>query len=217
MEFPVYEFKEKVADAMVHAVALLAAVIGVTVLLIMIAQTGDGGAMAAGAIFGAGLLACFSMSACYHIVEPARWKAVLRRADHAAIYLMIAGAYTPIAAIVIGGSVGWALLSFVWLMALIGIGLNIALPQIFERAPVALYLMIGWALLGAGDSLIQSMSVVGLWLIVASGTVFTLGVLVFQWARLPFHNAIWHGFVLVGSAFLYAAIFVELTGAAPHH
>jgi hemolysin III len=136
---------------------------------------------------------------------------VLRRADHAAIYLMIAGAYTPIAAIVIGGQVGWALLSFVWIMALIGVGLNIALPHVFKRAPVALYLMIGWALIGAAESLILSMSSTGLWLIAACGAVFTLGLLVFQWARLPFHNAIWHVFVLVGSALLYAAIFVELT------
>ena len=135
MDFPVYTFREKVADAMVHLIGVLATVIGVTILVVMIALNGNEEAMIAGAVFGCGMLASFTMSACYNIIEIRDWKAVLKRADHAAIYLMIAGAYTPIAGVVIGGIVGWSLLTFVWSLALLGVFLNIALPEKFKKAP----------------------------------------------------------------------------------
>ena len=114
MYFPTYTFREKVADALVHAIGVLACIIGVSILMVMTALNGNNEAMIAGAIFGCGMLASFTMSAAYNIIEIKDWKAVLKRADHAAIYLMIAGAYTPIAAVVIGGEVGWSLLAFVW-------------------------------------------------------------------------------------------------------
>ena len=129
MDFPIYEFREKVADALVHAIGVLATVIGVSILMVMTALNGNHDAMIAGAIFGCGMLASFTMSAAYNIVEIRDWKAVLKRADHAAIYLMIAGAYTPIAGVVIGGQVGWSLLAFVWTLALLGVFMNIALPE----------------------------------------------------------------------------------------
>ena len=166
--------------------------------------------MVACGIFGAGMLASFVMSAAYNIVQIPSWKAILKRADHAAIYMMIAGAYTPIAGIVIGGEVGWALLGFVWVLALMGVVLNIALPSTFRKAPTALYLLIGWALLGAFDSFVTNMSDQGLYLMTGCAILYSLGVVFFRWEKLRFQNAIWHLFVLTASAFLYAAIFTEL-------
>ncbi|MEM7267652.1 MAG: hemolysin III family protein [Pseudomonadota bacterium] len=211
MYFPTYTFREKVADALVHAIGVLACIIGVSILMVMTALNGNNDAMIAGAIFGCGMLASFTMSAAYNIIEIKDWKAVLKRADHAAIYLMIAGAYTPIAAVVIGGEVGWSLLAFVWTLALLGVFMNIALPEKFKKAPVALYLLIGWALIGAADSFVTNMSELGLYLMAGCAALYMSGVFFFKWESLPFQNAIWHIFVLVASGFLYAAIYVELT------
>ncbi len=211
MEFPVYEFREKVADALIHAIGVLAAIVGVSILMSMTALYGNNETMIAGAVFGCGLLASFTMSAAHNIVEIKDWKAVLKRADHAAIYLLIAGTYTPFAWIVVGGQIGFALLGFVWVAAIAGVVLNVALPEHFRKAPIVLFLMIGWALIGAADSLLTNLSKPSLYLIAACAWLFTTGLFFLRWEALPFQNAIWRLFVLVATGCLYAAIFIELT------
>lgn len=211
MEFPVYEFREKVAEALVHSIRVLAAVIGVTILIVMTALNGDDDAMIAGAVLGVGLLASFTSSAAHNNVELPDWRAVLKRADHAGVYLLIAGAYTPIAAVFIGDQVGWSVLAFVWVTAIAAIILNVALPERFNRAPIVLYLMIGWALIGASDSAVSAMSREGLSYIIYCAVALSTGLIFARWDALPFQNAIWHVFVLGAISFLYAAIFVELT------
>lgn len=211
MDLPGYEFREKVADALVHTIAVLTAIVGVSILLVMTALKGDGSAMIAGAIFGCGLLASFTMSAAHDIVDIKAWKAVLKRADHAAIYLLIASAYTPFAWIVVGGQIGFALLAFVWIAAIVGVVLNVALPESFRKAPVVLFLMIGWALIGAADSLLTNLSKPGLYMLITCAWLFSIGLLFLRWEALPFQNAIWRIFVLVATGCLYTAVFIELT------
>lgn len=211
MGLPGYEFREKVADALVHTIGVLAAIVGVSILLVMTALKGDGDAMIASAVFGCGLLASFTMSAAHDIVDLDNWKAVLKRADQAAIYLLIAGAYTPFAWVVVGGQIGFALLAFVWVAAVIGVILNIALPDRFRKAPVVLFLMIGWALIGAADSLLTNVSKRGLYMMITCAWLLSVGMLFLRWESLPFQNAIWRIFVLVAIGCLYTAVFIELT------
>lgn len=211
MDLPGFEFREKVADALVHTIGVLAAIVGVSILMVMTALNGDSNAMIAGAIFGCGLLASFTMSAAHDIVDIKAWKAVLRRADHAAIYLLIACAYTPFAWLVVGGQTGFALLAFVWIAAVAGVILNVALPERFRKAPVVLFLMIGWALIGAADSLLTNLSKPGLYLIITCAWAFSVGLLFLRWEALPFQNAIWRLFVLIATGCLYSAVFIELT------
>lgn len=199
------------ADALVHTIGVLAAIVGVSILLVMTALKGDGSAMIAGAIFGCGLLASFTMSAAHDVVGIKAWKAALKRADHAAIYLLIAGAYTPFAWIVVGGQIGFALLAFVWIAAIAGVILNVALPESFRKAPVALFLMIGWALIGTADSLLTNLSKPGLYMIITCAWSFSIGLIFLRWEALPFQNAIWRIFVLVATGCLYTAVFIELT------
>lgn len=206
-----YDFREKVADALVHAIGVLAAIVGVSILLVMTALNGDSSAMIAGAVFGCGLLASFTMSAAHDIVDIKAWKTVLKRADRAAIYLLIAGAYTPFAWIVVGGQVGFSLLAFVWVAAIAGVILNVALPENFRKAPVVLFLMIGWALIGAADSLLTNLSKPGLYMVVICAWLLSIGLLFLRWDALPFQNAIWRLFVLVATGCLYAAVLIELT------
>ncbi len=211
MLLPGFEFREKVADALVHTIGVLAAIVGVSILIMATSLNGDASAMLAAAIFGCGLLASFAMSAAHDIVDIEAWKAVLKRAHHAAIYLLIAGAYTPFAWIVVGGQIGFALLAFVWIAAIAGVILNVALPESFRKAPVVLFLMIGWALIGAADSLLTNLSKPGLYMIIGCAWSFSIGLLFLRWESLPFQNAIWRIFVLVSTGCLYAAVFIELT------
>lgn len=211
MDVTGYEFREKVAEALVHTIGVFAATVAISILMVMTALNGDGNAMIAGAVFGFGVLASFAMSAAHDIVDIKAWKAVLKRADHAAIYLLIAGAYTPFAWIVVGGQAGFALLAFVWSAALAGVILNVALPRNFRKAPVVLFLMIGWALVGAADSLLTNLSKPGLYMVITCAWLLSVGLLFLRWESLPFQNAIWRLFVLVATGCLYSAVFIELT------
>jgi hemolysin III len=157
-------------------------------------------------VYGAGLVAMFACSAGYHLIRKARAKEIFRRLDHAAIFVMIAGTYTPFALLNMGGAWGIGLLSAVWAIALIGVVMKLALPRIFERLSVPLYLAQGWAVLVAIKPLVAAVPTLALVLIGVGGVLYTIGVLFHLWDRLPYHNAIWHGFVLVAAGVHYAAI-----------
>ncbi len=165
------------------------------------------------ALYGMGLLAMFGFSAGYNMVDRPDWKQILRRFDHAAIFLMIAGTYTPIMLIGVGGARGYALLALVWAVALMGVALKLAAPRRFERISVVLYLALGWSILAVMEPLISALSVPALVLIVIGGVVYSFGVAFLVWRRLPYHNAIWHGFVLVAAGCHYAAV-LDVAGLA---
>jgi hemolysin III len=137
-------------------------------------------------------------------VSPTKW--VLRRFDHSAIYLLIAGTYTPFLAQMksVLASVGLGV--GVWLSALIGIALKLALPGRFDRLAVALCLLLGWSGVIAYDSLAYALPSKSLWLLAIGGMLYSLGALFHVWHSLRFHNAIWHGFVLLAASCHYSAV-----------
>jgi hemolysin III len=166
------------------------------------------------AIYGLALVATFSCSAGYHLIVRPKPKEVFRRLDHAAIFLMIAGTYTPFILIKVNNSWGLALLAVVWAMAAIGIAIKLLAPRFLEGLSTALYLVQGWAVLAAWQPLMSALSGVVLTLLMVGGVLYTVGVVFHLWDRLPYQNAIWHGFVLTAASCHYAAVMV-IVGANP--
>ena len=206
-----YSPNERFVDAIVHIISVVFSIAGVSALVTMSAIYNDAATIASIAIYGAGLITVFITSAAYHMINAPAWKNWLRRLDHAAIFIKIAGTYTPFAVVSIGGGWGVALLSVVWAIAVIGAPLKLFAPEKIERVAIALYLLQGWMLLLAIGPL--NLSNAALALIFIGGACYTIGVVFHLWERLPFHNAIWHGFVLAGSGCMYAAVLTGITFA----
>lgn len=156
-------------------------------------------------VYSIGLIGMFGASAAYNLVSHVGVKEILRRLDHASIFVMIAGSYTPFA-LVVGGRAGHMLLAAVWAIAAVGVVIKLRYPRRFDRLSVLLYLSQGWIVLLALDSITAALSNRALSLLVAGGVVYTVGVAFHLMERLLFHNVIWHIFVLGGAACQFVAI-----------
>jgi hemolysin III len=210
----VYSRAERLSDAAVHAVGLVVALVAVPVLVTLCAVwIGDATTLIAALVYGISLIAMLVCSAMYNIAPLPDWKDFLRRMDQSAIYVKIAGSYTPFA-VLTGTHMGY-FLTGIWGAALAGASLILFGPVRLRRPSLVLYLAIGWAGLVAGQPMMAGLTPLGFALIVAAGTVYTAGVIFYLWEELPFHNTIWHVFVFAASFVLYAAVMVELWDRAP--
>jgi hemolysin III len=203
---PLENRSESRVDAMVHVVGMTFG-LAACVTLAIVALPGAGSTVLVSlAVYGAGLLAMLGCSALYNIAGHGPRKALWRRLDHAAIFVMIAGTYTPFAAIAIGGAWGRGLLVFVWTVAAAGVLLKLLQPGRLETLSIATYLLLGWTILVAIDHLIAAVSVPAFVLLAAGGVLYSVGILFYRWDRLPYNRAVWHGFVLTAAACQYFAI-----------
>lgn len=207
---PKYTIRERVADGCIHIVGVTASLVALTALLIIGVKSQTTLWVVSLTIYGLALVATFSCSAGYHlVVRPPKLKEVLRRLDHAAIFLMIAGTYTPFILIKMNTSWGLGLLAVVWTVAAIGIVIKLFAPRFLDGLSTALYLVQGWAVIAAWEPLMSAMPGRVLTLLVAGGVLYTIGVVFHLWERLPYQNAIWHGFVLsAANCHFTAVIFV---------
>jgi len=155
-DFPSYSQRERVADGCIHVLGVTASLVGLTALLVIGIRSQLLPWVLSLTIYGLALVATFSFSAGYHLVARPRVKEVLRRLDHAAIFLMIAGTYTPFILIKMQTPWGFALLAVVWTMAAIGIAIKLFLPRFLDGLSTALYLVQGWAVLAAWEKPIQT-------------------------------------------------------------
>jgi hemolysin III len=206
--FPQYTMRERVADGCIHVIGVTASLVALTVLLIVGVETQATLWIVSLAIYGLALVAMFSCSAGSNLVVRPKLKEVMRRLDHAAIFLMIAGTYTPFILIKMNNSWGLGLLAVVWIMAAIGIAIKLFAPRFLEGLLTALYLVQGWAVIAAWEPLMSAMPGRVLTLLVVGGVLYTIGVVFHLWERLPYQNAIWHGFVLSAASCHYAAVIV---------
>ncbi len=204
--FPIYTKGELIADGALHVIGVAASLIAAVTLTLLAVGVLPPHAAASVLIYGLGLLAVFICSAAYHLVRPPRLKALLRRFDHAAIYVKIAATYTPFAAVKMGGLAGLGLLGAVWVIAAIGVFTRLLLPGQFVRTAYVLYLAQGWACLAALKPMIEAVPTTAMALLLVGGILYTAGVAFHLWERLPYHNAIWHAFVLAASACHFAAV-----------
>lgn len=206
--FPDYTPVERRIDGAIHYLGIALAGAGVAELLWRSGATGDSRRIVAAAAYCIGLLATIGFSAGYHLIDRQDWKEIVRRCDRTAIYLMIAGTYTPFALVALGDGIGFVLLGAVWLIALCGIALVWWRPRRFERARIVIYLALGWI----GLPVFGALPGTTLALLGAGGLLYSLGVCFHLWHRLPGQNAVWHGLVLVAAACHYVAVFRVLTG-----
>lgn len=207
---PLYRPGEMVIDRYLHWLGLGLASIGVTALIWRVRDSDSVLTMSV-LIYGASLLAMLGCSALYHLSGVVHRKALLRRLDHAAIFFLIAGTYTPFTLNKLDGYWGVGLFAFTWTVAASGILFKMLRPGILEGASIVIYLFLGWAILVALDPLLSAVSTKTLALLAAGGFLYTAGVLFHVWRRLPYQNAIWHAFVLAGASCHYAAIFNEIS------
>ena len=204
--FPEYTARERVADGCIHVISVAASLVALTALLIVGVRAQATLWIVSLAIYGLALVATFSCSAGYNLIVRPKLKAVFRRLDHAAIFLMIAGTYTPFVLIKMNNAWGLGLLAVVWTMAAIGIAMKLFAPRYLEGVSTALYLVQGWAVIVAWHPLVSAVPERVALLLMIGGLLYTVGVVFHLWQRLPYQNAIWHGFVLTAASVHYVAV-----------
>ena len=197
---------EVAADLAVHAVGIAAGLTGIVTLVVLIAGRGDALELAAILIYSAGLITMLGCSAAYHMLVAHPRRSLLRRFDHAAIFAMIAGTYTPFTVLALEGSWSVVLTTLIWSLAVAGMVLKLWWPNRFHSLSIASYLLLGWVGLSAFFPLLGALGPLPVGLILGGGLLYTIGVLFHAWERLPFQNAIWHSFVVAAAALHYAAV-----------
>ena len=196
---------EQAADRVIHALGICLGVIGAVALVRVTAIDGRPGDIAPILIYVAGLLAMLGCSAAYNVFHTSGRREWLRRFDHAAIFAMIAGTYTPFTTRLVSG---WSsgLTAVIWTVAAVGIALKLWQPRRIETISIVLYLALGWIGLAAAGPFMAVLDARTLALLASGGIVYTAGVIFHLWRRLPYQNAIWHGFVLVAAGIHYLAV-----------
>lgn len=201
-----YSIAEEITHSITHGTGLLLAIAGLAVLTSFASLYGDAWHIVSCSIYGATLIFMYMSSTLYHGIPIPAAKKVLKFIDHSAIYLLIAGTYTPFTLVSLRGTWGWALFGTVWGLALLGLILQATPLRRNGKLRVALYIIMGWVIVVAAQPLASSISVGGLSLLLLGGLAYTIGVVFFAWESLHFNHAIWHLFVLAGSALHFFAI-----------
>jgi hemolysin III len=201
----VYARDEIVLDGVVHATAIIAAIVGSVYVLAQSADS-DRGKFAGLVIYIAALLTMLGCSAAYNLspVSPTKW--LLRRFDHSAIYVMIAATYTPLLLWLPDQQLAMLLAAIVWIGAAIGVSIKIFLPGRYDKLAVAMYLALGWVGIFAASSFFAVLPRMIMLLVIAGGLLYSAGVPFYLWEKLKFQNVIWHVFVMVAAATHFAAI-----------
>jgi hemolysin III len=196
---------EEIANSVSHGVGFLAA--AATIPVLVIGALNDGAAAIVGAaIFGSTMALLYLTSAVYHAVAPSRAKRVFQILDHAAIYLLIAGTYTPFTLGVLRGPWGWALFGLIWGLAVIGIVLKSIRGIRYPRLSTAVYLAMGWLVLVAAKPLFTNVPAWGLFWLTVGGVAYTAGVAFYAARRMRYAHFVWHLFVLAGTACHFVAV-----------
>jgi hemolysin III len=201
-----YSLGEEAAHAVTHGLGLLLSLGGLATLVAAASLRGDVWHIVGCSIFGTTLVLLYAASTLYHATPGSRAKGVFQRLDHAAIFLLIAGTYTPFTLVTLRGGWGWTLLALVWTLAILGIVLQVTVPSWARRFSVPLYLAMGWLGVLVAEPLARSVHPDGLALLVLGGVTYTLGVIFYAWQRLPYNHAVWHIFVMAGSVCHFSCV-----------
>jgi hemolysin III len=197
---------EELANTVTHGIGLLLSITGLVILIVLAAMRGNALRIAGCAVYGATLVCLYAASTLYHGISASRWKRALKIFDHSAIYLLIAGTYTPFLLVNLRGTWGWSLFGVIWGLALGGILFKLWFVDHFQVLSTTVYLLMGWLAVIAARPLILLVPASGLVWLAAGGLLYTAGVVFFAWKRIPYHHVIWHVFVLAGSTCHYFAV-----------
>ena len=205
-----YTVREEIANSITHGLGVGLSIAGLAVLVVFAARYGSSTHVVTYAIFGTTLILLFLASTLYHCMTRPDLKKTMKICDHAAIYVLIAGTYTPLMLTCVGGALGWTVFSLVWGMALFGVVMKCFFTGRFKLISTLLYLGMGWFCLCTIKQLLANMPLESLIFLVSGGLAYTAGVLFYVWKRLPYSHAIWHLFVLAGSTLHFFAILTSL-------
>ena len=201
-----YSGREELLNSLTHGAGVVLSLLGLVFLLVRAAQYGTTWHIVSFAIYGISLLSLYLASTLYHSIPVLEWKQVLKKFDHSAIFLLIAGTYTPFLLTNLRGPWGWSLFGVIWGLTLLGLVLKFWIISRWEGASVVLYLVMGWLAVVAVGELIQHVGTTSLILLAAGGICYTVGVIFYLWRKLPYNHAIWHVFVMAGSITHYFSI-----------
>lgn len=197
---------ERIADGFVHGLGLIAGLAGGAFLVVLTLLQGNANKLSAILVYALGLLAMLGASAAYNIFYGTKFREVFRRCDHSAIFIMIAGTYTPFTTQFFGQGHAILFTGAIWTLSLGGIAMKIWRPAWFERSSVFLYLLLGWIAVLILGPLLVSLPLFAASSLVIGGLLYTFGVTFHLWEKLPFQNAIWHMFVLCAAVCHYFAV-----------
>jgi len=211
---PQYSLREEIAHSVTSAVGVALAVAGSAILVARANNFGTARHIVSCGVYGATLIFLYAASTLYHSIHFPRAKAILRAFDHSAIFLLIAGTYTPFALVNLRGAWGWSLFGVIWGLAAFGIAFQVWLRP-WPVARVGLYVGMGWAVVAVVKPMFATVAPGGLVLLLVGGLSYTLGLGFYAWRRLPYHHAIWHVFVLAGSISHFFAILFYVIPTGP--
>jgi hemolysin III len=197
---------EELANALTHGVGLLLSIIGLVFLLVLAVLRGTAWHIVACSIYGVTLICLYAASTLYHAVISPRLKRGLKIFDHSAIYLLIAGTYTPFLLINLRGPWGWSLFGVIWGLAFAGMFFKIWFVDHFQHLSTAVYLVMGWLVVIAAKPVLAQVPAATLLWLLGGGLLYSVGVVFYAWNRLPYSHAVWHLFVLGGSTCHYFAV-----------
>lgn len=200
---------EEIANAVTHGLGFIASAVGSAVLITTAALYGDDVHIVSVTIFGGSLLLLYATSTFYHSARRKRTKSCLQIFDHCAIFVLIAGTYTPFTLISLRGGWGWSLFGIVWGLALVGIIFKLFFTGRFERLSTMIYVAMGWLVIVAAGPMLRALPVSTLGWLFAGGLTYSAGVLFYHSHRIPYAHAIWHLFVLGGSICHYIAVLFQ--------
>ncbi|HET7872265.1 MAG TPA: hemolysin III family protein [Terriglobales bacterium] len=207
------EIEDEFLNTLTHGIGVALSLAGLAVLVVLASLHHDARQIVSYSVYGVTLVLLYGISTAYHGVRVPKAKHLLRLLDHVAIYLLIAGTYTPFALISLRGAWGWSLLAIIWALAASGVVFKVFFIGRFPRASVVFYLGMGWLALVAIRQLFMHLPAMGLVLVFAGGLCYTMGVLFFAFDYKRFHHAIWHLFVLAGSICHFFAVLVSTARA----
>ena len=205
---PVNHFStaEEIWHAVTHGVGFIFSIVALALLVSFATLSSSSIHITAAAIYGAALIVMYGSSTLYHAITHQNIKYLFQKFDHAAIYFLIAGTYTPIMLITIGGVWGWTLFGIEWGIALIGIILKFMYPGRFEAFSLVAYVLMGWIIVVVFDTFKANIDPLGFWLIIGGGIAYTSGIVFYVKDKINYFHAIWHLFVLTGSILQFFAI-----------
>lgn len=201
-----YTLGEEIANSLTHGLGALLSVAGLTLLVVFAAMEAEPMRIVGVTIFGACLVLMYLASTLYHMMSHPPVKSVFRVIDHCAIYLLIAGTYTPFLLVKIQGAWGWALFGVIWGLAVAGVAWKVASKRDKNYLSTALYVGMGWFVVVALKPAFEHIEMGGLALLLIGGLAYTGGVIFYLWERLPYNHAIWHLFVMAGSITHFFAV-----------
>lgn len=204
---------EEWANVATHGLGMLGAIAATVLLVRAASRGGEPWRIATLSLFSLTLIAVYAISTLYHLTRQPRRKQKLRKLDHASIFLLIAGTYTPLMLVTLGGGWGWSMFGIVWTMAAVGLTLKLVCFERFGWTQLGLKLVMGWLLMIAIGPLVAATTTPGLIWIAAGGLAYTVGVTFFLWESLRYNHAIWHLFVLTGSS---CHVMAMITDVLPH-